>query len=281
MNRQLKTIEFDALGEALPHPFGQAGQPGAAAELTVALATGTQQPPAELGERLLARVAASKRESAGIVNLRWPERAAPQAGWPAGVCARSLHEQSWLLELDAEAELPTQAGVGYELFVLRGSLQGPDVQLETHGYLVCDASLPLRATTASRIYLRQHGAKDPFTAVGKPHFVAAPSWQPLRDGVDIAPLYGQGAAVTMLARFAPGARVPAHPHGIDEQCLMVEGDLFLGDVLLPEGGFQFAPAGSGHGDLTADMPCLLFFHGAVDAAAIDNPYRVAQGWPAL
>lgn len=62
---------------------------------------------------------------------------------------------------------------------------------------------------------------------------------------------------------------------------MVEGDLFLGDLLLREGEFQFAPQGSQHGDLFADSPCLLFFHGAVDAAAVDNAHREAQGWPAL
>jgi ChrR Cupin-like domain len=110
---------------------------------------------------------------------------------------------------------------------------------------------------------------------------AGDGWQPLREGVELRPLHRQGEAITALARFQGGARVPAHPHGIDEECLMVEGDLFLGDVLLPEGGFQFAPGGSAHGELFADMPCLLYFHGAIDPHAVDNGHRVRLGYAAL
>lgn len=40
---------------------------------------------------------------------------------------------------------------------------------------------------------------------------------------------------------------------------MVEGELFLGDVMLREEEFQFAPAGSEHGELFSDVGCLLFF----------------------
>ena len=281
MNRLSSTDLQDALGEALPHPLGRAMPPGSAAALTLALSAVAHPAPVELSERLLARVAASSRANAGLLTLRQPSRAATQAGWPPGVRAHSLREQTWLVELDAGAELPTFDEGTHELLVLEGSLQGPSVQLAQHNYLVCSSSLPLQAQSNARIYLRRHGPKDPFQAPSCPHTVSEPPWQPLREGVDIAPLYAANGAVTMLARFAAGARVPAHPHGIDEECLMVEGDLFLGDVLLPKGGFQFAPGGSQHGDLTADGPCLLFFHGAVDAAAIDNGYRASQGWAAL
>lgn len=281
MNRQLMPTSFDALGEFLPHPLRQAAQPGPAAELTVALSADTRQPPAALGKRLLARVAASAQANATMTTLLRPRLAAPEEGWPAGTRARTLQGQSWLLELEAGAPLPTHAEGTHELLVLEGSLQGPELQLGRQAYAVCAASLPLRAGSAARVYLRRHGANDPFQAPSQPHTVSTPSWQPLREGVEIAPLFGQNGAVTMLARFAAGAQVPAHPHGVDEQCLMVEGDLFLGDLLLPEGGYQFAPGGSKHGELAADMPCLLFFHGAIDAAAIDNSHRAAQGWPAL
>ena len=113
--------------------------------------------------------------------------------------------------------------------------------------------------------------------------VTAGTWRPTayQNGRELALVSLQVEGNGALARFAAGGRVPAHPHCIDEECLMVEGELFLGDVLLREGGFQRAPGGTAHGELFADSPCLLFFHGAIDPAAVDNAHRAQQGFPAL
>jgi hypothetical protein len=98
-------------------------------------------------------------------------------------------------------------------------------------------------------------------------------WEPLRQGVSIKPLHMVGERISMLVRFEAGARVPAHAHSLGEECLMVQGDLFLGDVLLREREFQYAPAGSLHGGLFSDVGCLLFFSGAIDPDAVDPAVR--------
>jgi anti-sigma factor ChrR (cupin superfamily) len=94
--------------------------------------------------------------------------------------------------------------------------------------------------------------------------------------VDIKPLHALGERVSMLVRFEPGARVPDHAHVLAEECLMVQGDLFLGDVLLCEGEFQYAPVGSRHDELFSDVGCVLFFSGAIDPVVIDHTVRTGN-----
>lgn len=268
----------DALGEALPDPLRRAGEPGDGADLLLALSAQTRSPPAALGARLAARVAASRAASADLHTLRWPQREAAQA-LADGVQARPLSACSQLLSWQAGARWTLPAGT-QELLLLDGELELDGRRLGRLQHALLSGGQAVRAASAGRAYLRSH-ADGPFSADQALQLSAVDGWQPLREGVEICPLQAGGGAVSLLARFAAGASVPAHPHGIAEECLMVEGELFLGDLLLPEGGFQRAPAGTAHGALVADAPCLLFFHGAIDAAAIDNAHRAQLGWPAL
>mgnify|MGYP001132728637 CR=1 FL=1 len=89
---------------------------------------------------------------------------------------------------------------------------------------------------------------------------------PQPPGVQVLPLAAKRHVVSMLVRFEPGAGVPDHGHEIDEDCLVLEGEMFLGDILLRPGDYQLAPAGGGHFGETSDAGVLFFFHGAVDAA---------------
>ncbi len=265
----------DALGEALPDALARAAPPGEAAALLLALAADGRQPPAPLGRRLLARVAASRAASATMTTRRRPWSAEPEAV-ADGVQVWPLQGSSRLIELQAGCRWALPDGA-QELLLLDGELQADARRLVGLQHAVLAGGTALQAHGRCRLYLRSH-RDGPFASPGPP---AHPAWEPLRQGVEICPLHAEGGAISLLARFAAGASVPAHAHGIAEECLMVEGELFLGDLLLPEGGFQAAPAGSSHGALFADAPCLLFFHGAIDAQAIDNEHRAQLGWPAL
>ena len=267
----------DALGEALPDPLARAAAPGDGAALLLALSHAGPPPPKALGQRLAARVAQSRAANQAMQTRRrpWENEAERLAD---GVSARPLHADSRLLELQAGSRWTLPAGV-QELLLLDGELQvGEQRELRALQHALLAGGEALLARSRCRLYLRSH-ADGPFRSAAATG--PDPSWQPLRDGVEICPLHAEGAAISLLARFATGASVPAHVHGIAEECLMVEGELFLGDLLLPEGGFQAAPAGSRHGALFADSPCLLFFHGAIDDAAIDNAHRAQLGWPPL
>ncbi len=263
-----------------------------------------------LRQRLLARVAQSAAASSGMTTRRladavWQDLAPGVRLYPQH---RDALGQSSLVELAAGACWAPGAGAAalhgagaavHEILVLRGDLRLANAELAGLGeaplaaqdYQLIGLAQPwpaeagLSSTTGALFYWRSSKsgvpadlASNEFGQTLQSHRVAAGAqgWQPLRQGVDIKPLHMVGERISMLVRFQPGANVPAHPHGLGEECLMLEGDLFLGDVLLREGEFQFAPAGSGHDGLLSDVGCLLYFCGAIDPAAADPAMRAGN-----
>lgn len=62
---------------------------------------------------------------------------------------------------------------------------------------------------------------------------------------------------TSLLRMQPGASYPPHRHSACEQCLVIEGEVRFGDLVLHAGDYERAEAGSGHGLIESDTGCLL------------------------
>lgn len=93
-------------------------------------------------------------------------------------------------------------------------------------------------------------------------------FQPFVDGVRIKVLHEAGGLMSYLLRFAPGAALPPHRHPVDEACIVLEGELQVGDALVvPAGGFHLAPAGSLHAPVASRDGALIFLHGAVPEVA--------------
>jgi anti-sigma factor ChrR (cupin superfamily) len=84
-------------------------------------------------------------------------------------------------------------------------------------------------------------------------------WQRVSEGVSAKQLYTDPDrdSVTMLVRMAPGTTYPAHRHAGPEQCLVIEGDLQVGDLVLHAGDYQCAGAGSIHDVTRTERGCLL------------------------
>lgn len=76
---------------------------------------------------------------------------------------------------------------------------------------------------------------------------------------------------TVLVRMAPGTRYPSHPHSGGEECLVLEGDLCVGDTELRAGDFQRAEAGTEHGIQSTRHGCLLLVVAATDDLQIASP----------
>jgi quercetin dioxygenase-like cupin family protein len=89
-------------------------------------------------------------------------------------------------------------------------------------------------------------------------------WLRSAPGVEVLRLWGDARVVSMLVRFDAGASVPDHGHDLDEDCLVLDGEMFLGDILLRAGDYQLAPAGGTHWGEMSDVGCVFFFHGAID-----------------
>ena len=71
-------------------------------------------------------------------------------------------------------------------------------------------------------------------------------------------LFTDGEAESYMIRLEPGAWAPAHEHPADEECLVLEGSLWQGDVFLTAGDFHVARPGMKHGELRTDTGALVF-----------------------
>ena len=94
-------------------------------------------------------------------------------------------------------------------------------------------------------------------------------WQDFAPGIKRRILWQHAGQAAMLYYARLSAQVPAHTHDHDEECLMLQGDLFLNDVLLRQGDYQLAPAGSGHQMTTTDTGAVIYAHGDLDLRVIE------------
>ena len=78
-------------------------------------------------------------------------------------------------------------------------------------------------------------------------------WDDFCPGVRIKALWEGGARRTVLVRMRAGASVKAHAHALEEECMMLAGEAFIGDTLLRSGEYQLAPQGSRHGEVSTDV----------------------------
>jgi quercetin dioxygenase-like cupin family protein len=87
-------------------------------------------------------------------------------------------------------------------------------------------------------------------------------WQEIMPGVWKKPLWQEGPRESCFYRLEADTRCPEHLHQIEEECMMLEGDLFIDDLLLRAGDYQLAPAGSVHRDVYTDVGATLFVRGS-------------------
>jgi quercetin dioxygenase-like cupin family protein len=76
--------------------------------------------------------------------------------------------------------------------------------------------------------------------------------------VQVKVLHSDGRYNSILLRMEPGSSVPAHFHDDDEECVVLEGRVRIGDVGVSAGDYHLALSGSRHGELRSDTGALLF-----------------------
>lgn len=62
---------------------------------------------------------------------------------------------------------------------------------------------------------------------------------------------------TLLVKMQPGAVLKSHIHSFEEECLVIEGDLRYGNLVLHAGDYHHAWAGAHHADGVTAGGCLL------------------------
>lgn len=94
-------------------------------------------------------------------------------------------------------------------------------------------------------------------------------WKPFSAGVSIKVLHRDGGIMSYLLKLAPGAQIAPHRHPVDEECVVLEGRLRIGDELVVEaGGFHLAHRDALHGVISSDDGATIFLRGAAPHAAL-------------
>jgi ChrR Cupin-like domain len=83
-------------------------------------------------------------------------------------------------------------------------------------------------------------------------------WLDFAEGVQKKTLFDDGTTESWLVRMTKGARLAAHPHPGNEECFLLSGSVFLGDVQLFPGDYQVAGKGSSHGEVYSPTGCIMF-----------------------
>jgi hypothetical protein len=97
----------------------------------------------------------------------------------------------------------------------------------------------------------------------------AEGWAPFLPLIDCKILNQIGGITSYLLRMKPGAVLPAHRHPIDEECIVIEGILRIGNTLVIEaGGFHLGRRDLPHDAITTDTGALIFLRGATPEAAL-------------
>lgn len=230
--------------------------------------------PGRLGERLGGRLAQSLKAEQGMVTVR-RRKSEPQV-LAEGAQQRALYRAPAdrparpgepravsVIELDAGAHLALSAGGPREFLVLRGSatVDGELLALRDFLLLPAGAAPHITSEAGAHVFVREADGPGAGRTLVRDREAGWPEFAP---GISRRVLWTAGGEAALLYRADPGASVPGHGHGHDEECLMVQGELFLDDVLLQQGDYQLAPAGTGHRITETDTGVIIYAHGDLD-----------------
>ena len=93
------------------------------------------------------------------------------------------------------------------------------------------------------------------------------NWKPFLPRVAIKVLRREAGVQTYLLRLDPGGVLLPHEHPQDEECMVLEGEVRIGDIVASQGDYHLAPQGVDHGAIVSDQGALLFLRGAIPKAS--------------
>lgn len=86
-------------------------------------------------------------------------------------------------------------------------------------------------------------------------------WVALLPGIEMKLLREDANTRSYLLRMAAGARLSGHDHIHEEECMVLEGDVWLGNIHAHAGDYHLARSHVPHGGVRSDGGCLLFLRG--------------------
>jgi hypothetical protein len=92
-------------------------------------------------------------------------------------------------------------------------------------------------------------------------------WETMGPGLAMKRLHEAGGILSYLVRLAPGAVLSAHRHPVDEECVVLEGEMLIGEHRVGPGGWHLGRAGISHGRIrSGEAGALIFLRGATPHA---------------
>ncbi len=237
--------------------------------------------------RIFQRVHASITTETARVTIR-----SEQGAWHTlnpGVRAKTLDatHRAFILDLAPGASLPMHRHhEDEECIVLRGTANLGTLTVSAGDYHLARSGSRhgrISSTTGALLYLRGipvgHTAKiarDLLTALlpgeGRELLTIHAqdgTWREVTQGISSKPLSESAQAYSSLIRLDANASWLTDQAYLsqDEECLLLEGDAFIGDTLLRHGDWQLAPTGSQTLPITSDHGALLFVRSGIDRVA--------------
>jgi anti-sigma factor ChrR (cupin superfamily) len=123
-------------------------------------------------------------------------------------------------------------------------------------------SEPVDAQLAGRVKRRllDRIAATEATQVAVP--AEAGTWRPFVPGVKIKVLHDSGGVMSYLLRMEAGSTLPNHRHPHDEECVVVEGSVQMGEVTMGPGGYLMERKDTLHAPLTTVDGATIYLRGA-------------------
>ena len=82
-------------------------------------------------------------------------------------------------------------------------------------------------------------------------------WVAIAAGARQRVLHDDGRFRTLLVRLEAGANLPPHEHPVEEECFVIEGDIWLSGEHMTRGDYQRVAAGIPHLGIRSEGGCLL------------------------
>jgi len=92
-------------------------------------------------------------------------------------------------------------------------------------------------------------------------------WKPFLPRIAIKVLRREAGTQSYLLRLDPGAVLLPHEHPDEEECMVLEGQVRIGDIVASQGDYHLAPKGVDHSAIVSDQGALLFLRGAIPAVS--------------
>ncbi len=136
------------------------------------------------------------------------------------------------------------------------------------------AAMPAPRRAVKHAIMSAIAAPEPDDQEGKQVFLRANEgeWVEMVPGITVRVLHTDTelGRTTFLARLAPGAVLPAHRHVGLEECLVLEGELYVDGHTLGNGDFTASYSDKVHLDTHSDSGCLLLLSSPMSDEFLDH-----------